>query len=323
MWLYSDGSFGESGHAAAVTAFLPDGTPRVLCLSSRHLSSLGSEFWGAVAAIRWIHRERSQYELCLLIDNEQVVSTLQKCQVYRPSPFQDNTWTVAVHSALLLITNPLHIMWIKGHANFIGNEICDHFSKWAAHSLIFTPDLPPPPGTVAVHHLPVLHKFKARQFRHLLPQHSHNNIAVGPSFSLYNKACWFSSLFFKLASGCYNVHGYQWSNMLHDYYCSRCGQHHPHDPLSCLVFCKASDQHVQAYISSWGPLFSPIVLHWWLSGPSKADCRNFMRTLVPKSLWSCLSQPIPDSTRAEHRAMLGLALEETRKAPGQGCPPST
>ena len=138
---------GESGHAAAVTAFLPDGTTRVLCLSSPHPSSLGSEFWGAVAAIRCIHRELSQYEVCLLIDNEQVVSTLQKCQVYRPSPFQDDTWTVAVHSALLLITNPLDIMWIKGHANFIGNEICDHFSKWAAHSLIFTPDLLPPPPT--------------------------------------------------------------------------------------------------------------------------------------------------------------------------------
>ena len=315
VWLYSDGSSGESGHAAAITAFLPDGTTTVLCLSSPHPSSLGSEFWGAVAAIRWIHRELSQYEVCLLIDNEQVVSTLQKCQVRRPSPFQDNTWTVAVHSALLLITNPLHIMWIKGHANSIGNEICDHFSKWAAHSLIFTPDLLPPPplGSVAVHHLPVLHKFKVQQFRHLLPRHSHSNIAVSPSFSLYNKTSWFSSLFFKLASGCYNVHGYQWSNMLHDYHCSRCGQHHPFDPVSCLAFCKALDQHVQAYVSSWGTLFSPIVLHWWLSGPSKADRRNFMRTLVPKSLWSCLSKPIPGSTRAEHRAMLGLALEERVK----------
>ena len=315
VWLYSDGSSGESGHAAAITAFLPDGTTRVLCLSSPHPSSLGSEFWGAVAAIRWINRELSQYEICLLIDNEQVVSTLQKCQVRRPSPFQDDTWTVAVHSAVLLITNPLHIMWIKGHANFIGNEICDHFSKWAAHSLIFTPDLLPPPplGSVALHHLPVFHKFKVQQFRHLLPRHSHSNIAVGPSFSLYNKTSWFSSLFFKLASGCYNVHGYQWSNMLHDYHCSRCGQHHPFDPLSCLAFCKALDQHVQAYVSSWGTLFSPIVLHWWLSGPSKADRRNFMRTLVPKSLWSCLSKPIPGSTRAEHRAMLGLALEERVK----------
>ena len=101
-------------------------------------------------------------------------------------------------------------MWIKGHANFFGNEICDHFSKWADHSLIFIPDLPPSPlGSVAVHHLPVLHKFKAQQFHHLLPQHSHNNIAVGPSFSLYNKASWFLSLFFKLASGCYSVHVYQ------------------------------------------------------------------------------------------------------------------
>ena len=192
-----------------------------------------------------------------------MVSTLQKCQVYKPSPFQDDTLTVAVHSALLLITNPLHIMWIKGHANFIGNKICDHFSKWAAHSLIFTPDLLPPPplGSVAVHHLPVLHKFKVQQVRHLLPQHSHNNIAVGPSFSLYNKASWFSSLFFKLASGGYNVHRYQWSNMLHGYHCSRCGQQHPFDPLSCLAFCRALDQHVQAYVSSWGPPFSPIVLH--------------------------------------------------------------
>ena len=38
-----------------------------------------------------------------------------------------------------------------------------------------------------------------------------------------------------------------------------------------------------------------------------------MRTLVPKSLWSCPSQPIPGSTRAEHRAILGLALEERVK----------
>ena len=178
-----------------------------------------------------------------------------------------------------------------------------------------TPDLLPPPplGSVTVHHLPVLHKFKAQQFRHLLPQHSHNKIAVGPSFSLYNKASWFLSLFFNLASGCYNVHGYQWSNMLHDYHCSRCGQHHPFDPLSCLAICKALDQHVQAYVSSWAPPFSPIVQHWWLSGPSKADCRNLMRPLVPKSLWSCLSQPIPGSTHDEHKAMLGLALEERVK----------
>ena len=44
VWLYADGSSGESGHAAAITAFLPDGTTRVLCLSSPHPSSLRSEF---------------------------------------------------------------------------------------------------------------------------------------------------------------------------------------------------------------------------------------------------------------------------------------
>ena len=128
-----------------------------------------------------------------------------------------------MQSALRLIVNPPHVLWIKGHANFVGNGISDHFSKWAAHILIFTPDLlsPPPPGFSGGTPPARLHKIRAQQFRHLLPQHSHNNIAVGPSFSLYNKASWFSSLFFKLVAGCYNVHGYQWSNMLHDYPCPR------------------------------------------------------------------------------------------------------
>ena len=38
-----------------------------------------------------------------------------------------------------------------------------------------------------------------------------------------------------------------------------------------------------------------------------------MRTLVPKSLWSCLSQPIRGSTHAEHKATLGQALAERVK----------
>ena len=87
QWLYADGSSSESGHAAAITALLLDHTTRVLPLSSPHPPSLGSEFWGARAAIRWIHREFSQYEVCLLIDNDQVVSTLQKCQASAPSLF--------------------------------------------------------------------------------------------------------------------------------------------------------------------------------------------------------------------------------------------
>ena len=129
VWLYANGSSGESGHAAAITAFLPDDTTRVLCLSSPHPSSLGSEFWGAIAGIRWIHREFSQYEVCLLIDNDQVVSSLQKFQAFEPSPFRDETWTIAAHSALRLIVNLLHVLWIKGDANFVGNEISDDFSK--------------------------------------------------------------------------------------------------------------------------------------------------------------------------------------------------
>ena len=38
-----------------------------------------------------------------------------------------------------------------------------------------------------------------------------------------------------------------------------------------------------------------------------------MRTLVPKSLWCCVSQPIPGSTHAEHKATHGQALVERVK----------
>ena len=145
--------------------------------------------------IRWIHRDFSQHEVCLLIGNDQVVSTLQKCQASEPSPFKDDTWTVAVHSALRLISNPLQVLWIKGHANFIGEKNQRQFLKMGSSQ----PDFPPPPrGSVAIHHLPVLHKFKTQQICHLLSQHSHNNIAVGPSFSLYNKASWFRPCLSKL-----------------------------------------------------------------------------------------------------------------------------
>ena len=42
-----------------------------------------------------------------------------------------------------------------------------------------------------------------------------------------------------------------------------------------------------------------------------------MRTLVPKSIWSCLSRPIPGSTHAEHKATLDQALAEQVKR-GEG-----
>ena len=59
VWLYGDGSSGQFGNAATITDFLPDDTTRFPCLSSPHPSFLGSVFWGAIAAIRWIHREFS------------------------------------------------------------------------------------------------------------------------------------------------------------------------------------------------------------------------------------------------------------------------
>ena len=62
-----------------------------------------------------------------------------------------------------------------------------------------------------------------------------------------------------------------------------------------------------------GPYSAPLSCTGGSLDPQRLTAETFMRTLVPKSLWSCLSQPIPGSTCAEHRAMFGLALEERVK----------
>ena len=76
-----------------------------------------------------------------------------------------------------------HPALIKGHMGFLGNKVSDHYANWGAFSLVFDRSLLPPPplGPFSQHGLPIFHKLKIREFRHLLTRHEHNNIAVTPS----------------------------------------------------------------------------------------------------------------------------------------------
>ena len=162
--------------------------------------------------------------------------------------------------------------------------------------------------------LPVLHKVRCSDFCHLLPRHSHTNIAVKPSFDFYSSSSWFAGVPFKFASGTYNMPGYQWSNNLHNFRCPWCSGAHPLDPVSCLAFCPRLDDHLQAFIRAWPAPFTSVVQHWWITCSSKADKRNFARTLVPTSLWSALQAPIPGLTASAHRMELDSALVKRRSA---------
>ena len=108
--------------------------------------------------------------------------------------------------------------------------------------------------------------------------------------------------------------GYQWSNNLHDFRCPWISSAHPPDPISCLAFCTRLDDHLQAFIRAWPAPFTSVVQHWWIKCSTKADKRNFARTIVPTSLWSAIQVPIAGLAASAHRLELNSALVKRRPA---------
>ena len=76
------------------------------------------------------------------------------------------------------LPHQIHVAWIKGHAHFMGNELADYFSKWAAQALTWRPSLlPPPPPPGGSHQRRLGHHFKNTEAPHPLslldpPAHS-------------------------------------------------------------------------------------------------------------------------------------------------------
>ena len=167
VWVYSDGSSGNVGHAAAATIFLPGGHTCVLVQTSPLPTSASAEFWGACIALKLIRRLCPHHHIHLLIDNFQVAFRTERRLLWlaRPNNFQvadlinrviltppgdfyfpSGTWAAAFPS-LLADGGKLnvHPTWIKGHVGFLGNEVSDHYANWGAFSLLFNRSLLPPP----------------------------------------------------------------------------------------------------------------------------------------------------------------------------------
>ena len=170
------------------------------------------------------------------------------------------------------------------------------------------PSPPPPLGTYSAGGLPLLRKVRCSDSRHLLPCHSHNNIAVKPSFDFYDSTSWFAGVPFRVFSGTYNMPGYQWSNNLYDFLCPWRSGTRPLDPISCLAFCPRLNDHLQAFIRVSPAPFTSVVQHWWITCSSEPDKRNFARILVPTSLLSALQVPISGLAASAYRLMLSSAL---------------
>ena len=160
-WVYLDGSAGALGYGSAATLFFPNGSRWVLCQTSPYQSSEGSEFWAAIMFLRWALASHPHLTFAVLGDNLHVITVLSpNTPPGLPSRSPAGTWESSLQSIQASL-RPGMIQgwgWIKGHTGFVGNEISDAYSKWAAHVMVWDPSLlPPPPDRVHIQGPPPSH----------------------------------------------------------------------------------------------------------------------------------------------------------------------
>ena len=205
-----------------------------------------------------------RHPIQLLIDNSGIVDLITRV-ILAPQDdfsFASGTWAAAFLS-LLADGGKLNVppAWIKRYVGFVGNEMADHYANRGAISLVFNISLPPPSlGTFSQHGIPFFHKLKICEFRHLLPRHGHNNIAVSPSYNYSASSSWFSGLPFEFSSGNLCVNGYELPDNLQECIC--CSQPHTHVAFSCVALCPTLEHLPQPFVAVCVPPSRLITQQW-------------------------------------------------------------
>ena len=171
------------------------------------------------------------------------------------------------------------------------------------------PPSPPPIGCISRGHLPVIHKLTTTSIKHLLPCHKHENIHVLSSFHFYNHTSWFQGLPFKWSSGNFNMAPFAFHDDLRPRHCHACPDQHPMDVISFVSHCPTCEHLVQTYIQCWRPPFTTVVSQWWSATTQVGERRNFVRGLVPMSLYTKLTTPPSSRRKPAHCHDLKLALK--------------
>ena len=72
-------------------------------------------------------------------------------------------------------------------------------------------------------------------------------------------------------------------------HCHACPDPHPMDVISFVSHCPTCEHLVQTYIQCWRPPFTEVVSQWWSATTHVGERRNFVRGLVPMSLYTKLT----------------------------------
>ena len=201
-WIYTDGISGDGGHGSAFAIFWQQQC-YVLCCSSPSPTSGGSEQWAMAMALAHLPNILPNTPVVILGDNldtvEAVNRALSSPSPARPSTYTQGTRDAAYTSLLAPLPHLIHVAWIKGHAHFMGNELADYFSKWAAQALLSHPSLLPPPplrvGSETPHPLPLPDPpTHAPTFRHQRKLSPTEQLFLGNRIQVGVRHVWLSGL---------------------------------------------------------------------------------------------------------------------------------
>ena len=190
--------------------------PITICNTSPITGSYPAEIFAIVVITLFQILPTLLQPIIFAIDNLSVCSTLQFIQQTKDNPFTASTNPFCLcysHIWTFLHSSPRHIIftWIKGYADFPGNDYSDAISKLASTHINYPRGSHQPSFTYFIYHqhTPLPGKVSLKSVKHLLPAHSHNNIHLSMSRDFYSHTYWFSRFPFKWVNGLYSCTGYQ------------------------------------------------------------------------------------------------------------------
>ena len=92
--------------------------------------------------------------------------------------------------------------------------------------------------------------------------------------------------------------------------CHACPDTHPMDVIPFVSHCRMCEHLVQTYIQCWRPPCTTVVSQWWSATTHVGERRNFVRGLVPISLYTKLFTPPSGRRKPAHCHALKLALKD-------------
>ena len=318
--IYTDGSddpnsSNPSGSAAIIS--LQPNNHTIITSPSPLKGSYPAEIYAIIISLLFPQLTTLPQPIISAIDNLSTCLTLNTLLHFHSPPFTTSNNSFALWYNLIwhLLQHLKHITilftWIKGHADFPGNDAADSVSKWSTTHFDYL--LSPTTSTqFAINQTPLPGKITSKLTKHQLPTHQHNNIHLSLSNHFFLKSSWFSTFTFKWVNGLFSCKGYQPHFILNIYLCPLCNHHHPLDPITFITECHTTNAIRKKFFNTWSGHFHNTIITWWATA-SKGDRRNFIRTLIPNTLSNQLRTPPPNTTYYSNIKSLRQALKNRQK----------